>query len=354
MNYCQQDLISMIYVIGECSGNCFLASRVYAQTFPDRRHPDPRMLENLKERFDRTGSVAYEKKTRTKSVLNEETELTINLAVVENPEISVRRVSKDLSIKKSSVGVCLKRNKFHPYHAQLHQELNNDDFQRRVDFCRWAQGQFAENEDFFKFVLFTDESTFHRNGFVNRHNFHFYDTQNPHKVIVNNFQHNWSLNVWGGIINDFVIGPYFFEDRVTGEVFLNFLRNDFPILTRHVPNFIKEVMWLQLDGAPSHFHTNVRQHITENFPARWIGRLGPVAWPPRSPDLTPMDYFLWGFVKYDVYGTEATTKENMMERIRESFRRITPEMLRQVRNSFIKRINLCFNHNGQHFEQFLK
>ena len=33
------------------------------------------------------------------------------------------------------------------------------------------------------------------------------------------------------------------------------------------------------------------------FDEKWIGRGGPVAWPPRSPDLTPPDYFLWGFVK---------------------------------------------------------
>lgn len=264
----------MIYVIGECFGNCFLASRVYAQKFPDRRHPDTRTLQNLKERFDRTGSVAYEKKTRSKPVLHDQNELAISLAVVENPEISIRQLSRDLEVKKSSVAKCLKSNKFHPYHAQLHQELTGDDFQKRVTFCRWAQNQIAENRDFFKFVMFTDECTFHRNGFVNRHNFHFYDMQNLHKMCVNYFQHNWSINVWGGVIHDFVIGPYFFDNRVTGEIFLNFLRNGFPILTQHLPNFIKEAMWLQLDGAPSHFYVNVRQHIAENFPARWIGRQG--------------------------------------------------------------------------------
>jgi hypothetical protein len=34
---------------------------------------------------------------------------------------------------------------------------------------------------------------------------------------------------------------------------------------------------------------------------RWIGRGGPIAWPPRSPDLTPLDIFLWGYVKNTVY-----------------------------------------------------
>jgi hypothetical protein len=29
------------------------------------------------------------------------------------------------------------------------------------------------------------------------------------------------------------------------------------------------------------------------FPGRWIGRGGPIAWPPRSPDLTPLDIFFF-------------------------------------------------------------
>nr|CAI5826526.1 unnamed protein product [Callosobruchus analis] len=50
-------------------------------------------------------------------------------------------------------------------------------------------------------------------------------------------------------------------DRVTGEVFLNFLRDDFPRLTQ-------QQMWLQLDGAPAHFSANVREYISGEFPER--------------------------------------------------------------------------------------
>ncbi|GFW47015.1 hypothetical protein TNCV_3486271 [Trichonephila clavipes] len=32
-----------------------------------------------------------------------------------------------------------------------------------------------------------------------------------------------------------------------------------------------------------------------------ISRFGPVNWPPRSCDLTPLDYFLWGYLKALVY-----------------------------------------------------
>ena len=59
------------------------------------------------------------------------------------------------------------------------------------------------------------------------------------------------------------------------------------------------------DGAPPHWSTNVRNWLNENLPERWIGRGGAqdcnITWPPRSPDMTPMDYFLWGYIKSKLY-----------------------------------------------------
>ncbi|PNF38659.1 hypothetical protein B7P43_G01211, partial [Cryptotermes secundus] len=52
------------------------------------------------------------------------------------------------------------------------------------------------------------------------------------------------------------------------------------------PNII-----FQQDGAP----------LNATFQNRWIGRGGPIRWPPRSPVLTPLDFFLWGYVKDRVF-----------------------------------------------------
>ena len=56
---------------------------------------------------------------------------------------------------------------------------------------------------------------------------------------------------------------------------------------------------LQLHGAPPHFHRNVRVLLNRVLQQRWIGRAAKgdnhlLPWPPRSPDLTPCDFFLWG------------------------------------------------------------
>jgi hypothetical protein len=48
---------------------------------------------------------------------------------------------------------------------------------------------------------------------------------------------------------------------------------------------------LQEDGASSHWGLQVRVCLDRTFPGTWIGRDGPMPWPPRSPDITPLDFF---------------------------------------------------------------
>jgi hypothetical protein len=62
-----------------------------------------------------------------------------------------------------------------------------------------------------------------------------------------------------------------------------------------------EKLILEQDGAPPRYHNAVTRFLNENLPVRWIGCESPKAWPPRSPDLTPVDFFLWDCVKDQVY-----------------------------------------------------
>jgi hypothetical protein len=60
-------------------------------------------------------------------------------------------------------------------------------------------------------------------------------------------------------------------------------------------------MVFQHDGAPAHYSSLVTRHLNLTFPERWIGRGGHVQWPPpRSLDLTPLDFCLWGWMKSEV------------------------------------------------------
>lgn len=52
-------------------------------------------------------------------------------------------------------------------------------------------------------------------------------------------------------------------------------------------------IWFEMDGAPVHFTRGVRALLDEEYGRNWIGRGHPQMWPPRSPELTPLDFFVW-------------------------------------------------------------
>jgi hypothetical protein len=60
-------------------------------------------------------------------------------------------------------------------------------------------------------------------------------------------------------------------------------------------------MWFMHDGAPIHFLCSVRQHLNQTFGEQWIGYGGPVNWPAQFSDLNPLDFWLWGHLKFLVY-----------------------------------------------------
>lgn len=113
---------------------------------------------------------------------------------------------------------------------------------------------------------------------------------------------------------------------------------------------IRETMWFQHDGAPPHNSRLARHYLDTKFPNSWIGRSGPVVWPARSPDLNPLDYFLWGYLKSLIYETPVATLEDLEERLCCAIANITPKMLQRTQDNLIRRANACIEMQGMHFE----
>ena len=86
------------------------------------------------------------------------------------------------------------------------------------------------------------------------------------------------------------------------------------------------------------------------FPNRWIGRDGPHAWPPRSPDLTPLDFFLWGYVKDRVYATPVRDLDHLKQKIQVEVRYVTFLMLANTWKELRRRLDLLIERDGGHIE----
>ncbi|KYN10478.1 hypothetical protein ALC57_17387, partial [Trachymyrmex cornetzi] len=74
-----------------------------------------------------------------------------------------------------------------------------------------------------------DKGTFSNNdGSVLSNKFVYVLAVNPRLMQTVQFQHRWSLNVWCGILGDYLIGPHFFDTTVNSNTYTNFLLNTLP------------------------------------------------------------------------------------------------------------------------------
>ncbi|GBN36143.1 hypothetical protein AVEN_260616-1 [Araneus ventricosus] len=113
-----------------------------------------------------------------------------------------------------------------------------------------------------------------------------------------------------------------------------------------VPQFPEDVVFQQ-DGAPPHYGNIVREFLDTTFPQRWIGRSAIMAWTSRSPDITPLDFYLWGYVKQHVYSERINDINHLKQRITHS---VTPDVLTRVWEELDYRLDVCRATNGAHIE----
>jgi len=151
-----------------------------------------------------------------------------------------------------------------------------------------------------------------------------------------------------------VFGPFFFaEDSVTGKVYLDMLENW--LMPQFADEEIQEYIYQQ-DEAPPHWHKKVREYLNEHLPGQWVGCAGATdntfcTWPPRSPDLTVCDFFLWGFIKDNVYVPPLPkTLPELRKRINTAIENVTQDMLERVWREWEYRLDICHDTHGVHIK----
>lgn len=146
-----------------------------------------------------------------------------------------------------------------------------------------------------------------------------------------------------------MIGPFFIEGNLNGELYLDMLQNLIVPAMRQAAA-AQNMQWneviFQQDGASAHFKREVTDYLNLTFPDRWIGRNGPIRWPPRSPDLTPLDFFLWGYLKDRVFRIGFPKDLNELHlRITEHCLTVGDELFNRVMDSFVHRVFMCMHEN---------
>ncbi|GFY24278.1 putative transposable element [Trichonephila clavipes] len=172
--------------------------------------------------------------------------------------------------------------------------------------------------DFHKRISFSDEAHFWLNGYVNKQNCHIWSEANP-QVYVETPLYPEKLTVWCALWAGGIIGPYFFKNDEGHNVTVNGDRYRAMITNFFIPelnNHDVQELGFQQDGATCHTARATIDLLKDRFGDHLISRFGPVNWPPRSCDLTPLDYFLWGYVKSLVYADKPQTLNHLEDNIR--------------------------------------
>ncbi|GFW11683.1 DUF4817 domain-containing protein [Trichonephila clavipes] len=219
--------------------------------------------------------------------------------------------------------------------------IHQNDHQARRRFVEWAQNEIAVVPDFHKRILFSDEAHFWLNGYVNKQNCPIWSEANP-QVYVETPLHPEKLTVWCALWAGGIIGPYFFKNDEGHNVTVNGDRYRAMITNFFIPelnNHDDQELWFQQDGATCHTARATIDLLKDTFGDRLISRFRPVNWPPRSCDFTPLDYFLWGYVKSLVYADKPQTLDHLEDNIRRVISDIRPQMLEKVIENWTARLD---------------
>ncbi|GFT57444.1 uncharacterized protein TNCV_4515411 [Trichonephila clavipes] len=346
-------LVKLYYQNGECAS---AALRSYRHTKGIRRGKGPlknaavaRMISKFEATGcldDRPGSGRPSTRRNAAETVKDEMETVAGSSM--HVEVSARAVARRTGIPYTTVWLALRRTlRCYPYKIHWHHELLPGDSVNRRAFAVWAFQKMAEDDDWLSNLLWTDEAHFTLRGSVNTHNCRIWATENPRTVA-------WKLHCttrksrYGLDLHIYRSRAFFFKEMhdsgfvtatVTSERYADMLQN------RIIPSLadkhqLERTIFMQ-DGAPPHIARHVKDLLRRSFgDDRVLSRHFHHAWPPRSPDLSPCDYWFWGYLKSQVYRDRPTSLGMLKDNIRLQCLTITPDMLYSAVHNIIPRLQL--------------
>ena len=323
--------------------NITLVQRAYKAEYKEKIASGNKVIENIVSNFEKNGSVTSSyPKTRKSSGKREDAKKQIESMIAEFPNLSIRKMSSASSVSTTLVfhilhdDLHLKPYKYHDWH-----KLEVHDYDKRLEFAQWFLKLPLKAKFFF---ICTDEAYFYLTIPINKQNNRLWSDSCPYEGIETPLQDEKVL-VWCAISAEKIYGPYFFSESVNQYNYLSMLKNYFwPKLIRTKES---NLYYFQQDGATPHTANNVQTWLTTKFGSKFVNKK---MWPPRSPDLNPCDYYLWGYLKSKVYNPLPKNLDELKENISNEVRKITKETLNSVFLNLEKRCNLIISAQGGHIE----
>ncbi len=243
----------------------------------------------------------------------------VHQEIAQNRQVSAHRNNLP-HISKASFNRITKYDlKYHPYRIQQCHALLRKDLQPHICHCNWLLGRPAQ---FLSNIIIGDEAVFHINGQVNNWNVRAYaaQAQDVQDFVFDCPHSRDKCTVWIGLCGDNTIfGPLFFDNNLKWLVYVDMINNDIvPELHQRYGTLRNGAIprkWWVHDGAPTHHRILVLDRLQQLFPNHVCGLRHNQVYPPRSPDLTPLDFYLWSYLKMKVFQTPPANLQDLRNRI---------------------------------------
>ena len=344
------------------SKSIVVVQRHFRRFFKTSAAPCARTILRLQEKFIAKGTVKNEHKGqsgRKKFKRVSQTVQKIKHLVTRVPSKSIRKLAQEVGCGPTLVHSILRDDLgLKPYKIKKRQALSESDKKQRLNFALWLKEKLNSEPQFASRVWFSDEAHFLLHGNVNRQNSRIWAGEPPPEAVSEHPLHSPKVTVWCALSASGVVGPFFFETPNGStttvdqhgyvEVLEKFWRQlqDDPVQS----NRRNPPVWFQQDGAPAHTSRLALQWLDDHFGARLLSRKTPTPWPAHSPDLTPMDFYLWGYLKAEVCKKKAKNLTELKTMIAEAVRGITSDTCARVIRQVEARAEICIRQKGGHVE----
>jgi len=217
---------------------------------------------------------------------------------------------------------------------------------KRVNYCMWLLTSICAGLlDPFQYIM-SDEAWFHLSVHVHSQNTRYWAAENPHLVHEEPLQ-DQKIGVWCAMSGTRIIGPIFLNRTVNTEVYMNIFEEFCAQLTEEE----RKSFFFQQDGATCHTSRVSLRRVHDVFSEeRTVSK---TLWPPRSPDLTTCDYFLWGHLESTAYESNPHTIQELKDNTSHAVAAIKITMLHRVYLNMIRHAQLCIDAGGNHFQHLL-
>jgi hypothetical protein len=196
-------------------------------------------------------------------------------------------------------------------------------------------------------LICSDEAYFYLHGGHNIQNDRSWAENQPNEIVERPL-HDDKVLVWAAFSANHLYGPYFFEETVGWRNYLDMLIYYFWPMYKRSSGQTR--FYFQQDGAPPHRKKEVQAYLKSKFGDRFLDSS---IWPPRSPDLNPCDYSLWGYLKSKVYNPRPKNLQELKENIIREFNEFKKTDMRSHFSNLKKRLALIEKQNGGHIEHLL-